>query len=58
MALHDRGVRMVLSLPLRAAPGGPEIGAISLMFDRHIMFSREQFACFTGLARSSASRSA
>jgi hypothetical protein len=24
MALHDRGVRMVLSLPLRAAPGGPE----------------------------------
>ncbi len=51
MALHDRGVRMVLSLPLRAAPGGPEIGAISLMFDRHIMFSREQFACFTGLAQ-------
>jgi hypothetical protein len=51
MALHDRSVRMVLALPLRAEPGGPEIGAICLMFDRHIMFSREQFACFASLAQ-------
>jgi hypothetical protein len=50
-ALHDRNVRMVLALPLRAEPGGPEIGAICLMFDRHIMFSREQFACFASLAQ-------
>jgi hypothetical protein len=28
---------MVLALPLRAEPGGPEIGAICLMFDRHII---------------------
>jgi diguanylate cyclase (GGDEF)-like protein len=51
MALHDRNVRMVLALPLRADPGGPEMGAICLMFDRHISFSREQFACFASLAQ-------
>jgi diguanylate cyclase (GGDEF)-like protein len=51
MALHDRNVRMVLALPLRAEPGGAEIGAICLMFDRHISFSREQFACFASLAQ-------
>jgi len=51
MSLHDRNVRMVLALPLRAEQGGPEIGAVSLMFDRHIMFSREQFACFASLAQ-------
>ncbi|MYM25798.1 diguanylate cyclase [Duganella sp. FT135W] len=51
MQLHDRNVRMVLSLPLRAEPGGPEMGAICLMFDRHITFSREQFACFASLAQ-------
>jgi diguanylate cyclase (GGDEF)-like protein len=51
MALHDRNVRMVLALPLRADPGGPEMGSICLMFDRHISFSREQFACFASLAQ-------
>ncbi|MRW88696.1 diguanylate cyclase [Duganella sp. FT80W] len=51
MALHDRNVRMVLALPLRAEPGGPEMGSIALMFDRHIVFSREQFACFASLAQ-------
>jgi diguanylate cyclase (GGDEF)-like protein len=51
MSLHDRNVRMVLALPLRADPSGPEIGAICLMFDRHIVFSREQFACFASLAQ-------
>jgi diguanylate cyclase (GGDEF)-like protein len=51
MALHDRNVRMVLALPLRAEPGGPEMGAICLMFDRHINFSREQFACFASMAQ-------
>ncbi|SDF61227.1 diguanylate cyclase (GGDEF) domain-containing protein [Duganella sp. OV458] len=51
MALHDRNVRMVLALPLRAEAGGPEMGAICLMFDRHITFSREQFACFASMAQ-------
>jgi diguanylate cyclase (GGDEF)-like protein len=51
MALHDRNVRMLLALPLRAEAGGPEIGAICLMFDRRISFSREQFACFASLAQ-------
>ncbi|WP_229257344.1 GGDEF domain-containing protein [Duganella callida] len=51
MSLHDRNVRMILALPLRAEPGGPEMGAICLMFDRHITFSREQFACFASLAQ-------
>jgi diguanylate cyclase (GGDEF)-like protein len=51
MQLHDRNVRMVLSLPLRAEPGGPEMGSITLMFDRHITFTREQFACFASLAQ-------
>jgi diguanylate cyclase (GGDEF)-like protein len=36
---------------LRAEAGGPEIGAICLMFDRRISFSREQFACFASLAQ-------
>ena len=51
MSLHDRNVRMVLALPLRADSGGPATGAICLMFDRHIAFSREQFACFASLAQ-------
>ncbi|MYM97792.1 diguanylate cyclase [Rugamonas sp. FT81W] len=51
MMLHDRCVRMVLALPLRTEPGSPELGAICLMFDRHITFSREQFACFASLAQ-------
>jgi diguanylate cyclase (GGDEF)-like protein len=51
MALHDRNVRMVLALPLCAEPGGPRMGAICLMFDRHISFTREQFACFASLAQ-------
>ena len=49
--LHDREVRMVLALPLRSDPTGPVLGSITLMFDRHILFSREQFACFSSLAQ-------
>lgn len=52
MRLHDRHVRMVLALPLRAETGGAELGALCLMFDRHIMFSREQWACLASLAQS------
>lgn len=55
MRLHDRYVRMVLALPLRSEAGKPEtgsaMGAICLMFDRHIAFSREQFAAFSSLAQ-------
>lgn len=51
VCLHDREVRMVLALPLRGEPGGVVLGSISLMFDRHILFSREQFACFASLAQ-------
>jgi diguanylate cyclase (GGDEF)-like protein len=51
MALHDKGVRMVLALPLRSEGGGPVQGAVSLMFDRHIAFSREQFAGLGSLAQ-------
>nr|WP_315250557.1 GGDEF domain-containing protein [uncultured Duganella sp.] len=51
MALHDRNVRMVLALPLYAEAGGPVLGAISLMFDRHVTFSRDQFACFASMAQ-------
>lgn len=51
MSLHDREVRMILALPLRSEPGGPVQGAVSMMFDRHIAFSREQFACFTSVAQ-------
>jgi len=51
MALHDHGVRMVLALPLRSEPTGPILGAVSMMFDRHVQFSREHFSCFTSLAQ-------
>jgi diguanylate cyclase (GGDEF)-like protein len=55
MRLHDRYVRMVLALPLRSEAGNPEtesvMGAICLMFDRHIAFSREQFATFASLSQ-------
>jgi diguanylate cyclase (GGDEF)-like protein len=51
LSLHDREVRMVLALPLRSEAGGPVQGSVCLMFDRHIQFSREQFACFSSLAQ-------
>ena len=52
LALHERGVRMVLALPLRGEQGGPVLGAVSLMLDRAPQFSREGFACFNSLAQS------
>lgn len=51
VSLHGRDVRMLLALPLRAEVGGPVTGSISLMFDRHLQFSREQFAAFSSLAQ-------
>jgi diguanylate cyclase (GGDEF)-like protein len=51
VSMHDRGVRMMLAMPLRSEPGAPLLGVASLMFDRHIEFSREQFACFASLAQ-------
>ncbi len=52
VSLHDRDVRTVLALPLRTDPGGPVQGAVSVMFDRPLRLTREQFACFIGLAQS------
>ncbi|GGY88933.1 diguanylate cyclase [Pseudoduganella plicata] len=52
LALHERGVRMVLALPLRGEQGGPVLGAICVMFDRVVQLSREGFACFNSLAQS------
>jgi diguanylate cyclase (GGDEF)-like protein len=51
IAMHDRSVRMMLAMPLRSEPGAPLQGVLSLMFDRHVEFSREQFACFASLAQ-------
>lgn len=51
VSMHDRGVRMMLAMPLRSEPGAPLLGVVSLMFDRHLEFSREQFACFNSLAQ-------
>ncbi len=51
MGLHDHGVRTMLALPLRSEAGGPVLGAVSLMFDRLIHPSREQFSCFGSLAQ-------
>jgi diguanylate cyclase (GGDEF)-like protein len=51
VALHGHGVRMVLAIPLRSEPNGPILGAVSMMFDRHLQFSREHFSCFTSLAQ-------
>lgn len=52
MSLHDRDVHTVLALPLRSEPGGPVLGAVSVMFNRALRLTREQFACFIGLAQS------
>ena len=52
LALHEREVRMMLALPLRGEHGGAVLGAVCLMFDRVLPFSREGFACFNGLAQS------
>lgn len=51
MALHDHHVRMVLAMPLRSEPGGPILGSVCMMFDRHMQFSREHFSCFNSLAQ-------
>nr|WP_315400561.1 GGDEF domain-containing protein [uncultured Duganella sp.] len=51
MRLHDRYVRMVLALPLRSEAGQADMGALCVMFDRHLTLSREQFASFANLAQ-------
>ncbi|HEV7816503.1 MAG TPA: GGDEF domain-containing protein [Janthinobacterium sp.] len=51
VSLRDRDVRMVLAIPLARDGGAAVQGAISLMFDRGMQFSREQFACFSSLAQ-------
>jgi hypothetical protein len=49
--LRDKEVRMVLAIPLKRDGYGAVHGAMCLMFDRGIQFSREQFVCFFSLAQ-------
>lgn len=50
-SLHDKDVQMVLAIPLSRDASGVVQGALCMMFDRGMQFSREQFACFTSLAQ-------
>jgi diguanylate cyclase (GGDEF)-like protein len=49
--LADKEVRMVLAIPLKRDGYGAVHGAMCMMFDRGIQFSREQFVCFFSLAQ-------
>jgi diguanylate cyclase (GGDEF)-like protein len=51
VSLYDKDVQMVLGVPLALDAGGVAQGALCLMFDRRMPFSREQFACFASLAQ-------
>ena len=49
--LEEQGVHMLLAFPLRGEPGGPLLGAISMLFDRPLVMSREHFSCFGSAAQ-------
>lgn len=49
--LEGQGVHMLLAMPLRGEPGGPLLGAVSMLFDRPLVLSREHFACFGSAAQ-------
>lgn len=49
--LDDKGVQMVLGVPLARDPGAAVQGALCLMFEQRAAFSREQFSAFAGLAQ-------
>jgi diguanylate cyclase (GGDEF)-like protein len=49
--LDGQGVHMLLAYPLRGEPGGPLLGAIAMLFDRPLTFSREHFSCFGSAAQ-------
>lgn len=51
VSLHDKDVHMVLAIPLTRNTAGVVQGALCMMFDRSMQFSREQFACFASLAQ-------
>ncbi|MDC8760902.1 GGDEF domain-containing protein [Janthinobacterium fluminis] len=51
VSLYDRDVQMVLGVPLGGGEAGAIQGALGLMFDRRMPFSREQFNCFASLAQ-------
>jgi diguanylate cyclase (GGDEF)-like protein len=42
---------MLLAMPLRGEPGGPLLGAVSMLFDRPLVLSREHFSCFGSAAQ-------
>ena len=49
--LEEQGVHMLLAFPLRGEVGGPLLGAICMLFDRPLTFSREHFSCFGSAAQ-------
>ncbi|MCE3261548.1 MAG: diguanylate cyclase [Pseudoduganella sp.] len=49
--LEEQGVHMLLAMPLRGEPGGPLLGAVSMLFDRPLVMSREHFSCFGSAAQ-------
>lgn len=49
--LEEQGVHMLLAMPLRGEPGGPLLGAISMLFDRPLVLGREHFSCFGSAAQ-------
>jgi diguanylate cyclase (GGDEF)-like protein len=49
--MEEQGVHMLLAFPLRGEPGGPLLGAICMLFDRPLTFSREHFSCFGSAAQ-------
>jgi diguanylate cyclase (GGDEF)-like protein len=50
LALHDKGVEMVIGVPIPSpGPGGP-LGALCLMFERHALLTHEELATLNDLA--------
>ncbi|HEU4376757.1 MAG TPA: diguanylate cyclase [Telluria sp.] len=51
IALREMGVQMALGVPILARGPGAPLGALSLMFDRHHLFSPDELATLTDLAQ-------
>jgi diguanylate cyclase (GGDEF)-like protein len=51
IALREMGVQMALGVPILARGPGAPMGALSLMFDRHHLFSPDELATLADLAQ-------
>lgn len=51
IALREMGVQMALGVPILARGPGAPLGALSLMFDRHHLFSPDELATLADLAQ-------